>query len=960
MKPSAAPERRWRQQAWLWYCWFVGILLIGVCTPGHASLTLEISEQPIRLLEPDESHLAVRLHGGSRRFPINQTLQMLEDTHGQWQVEDVASAPLSEQFQPLHRNIINFGFTQSTYWMRFDVAYPRTGSNRAQQQRWYLEVGRAQIREAELFVPQPDGSFTRIQADTRMPYEAREVRHPNSVFPFTVELGTQKTLYLRLRNDNALFFPVTVWTPLGFAEKVAVEEFIYGLFFGSLIIMTLYNLFIYFSIGDRSYLYYVLFLIGITLFEFIEMGHGITLFDNAHKNLTNELIPFTLWFTWLAVLAFCRSFLETAQHHGRIDFVLRVLMYMVLVNIGLSLFMSHYHTQMWLSWFSLFTMAGIVLLGYYSLRQGNQNAVYFTLGWAFTMSGGIVFTSVLLGWLPSTQLLLSSAPIGIMLGTILLSFALSDRIKRMQRDAMTANRRAMRHLERFRSVFNNAVEGLYRMSIDGRLVSANPALARMLGYGSVRELKQAGQAAVLRFYPQPAQQYAVIGREGRWLAEQPIVTALGEERWCEHSAQLIVDKRRVPSHIEGRVVDITERKKKERVEQESDAARREQEVAQASAVAKGEFLANMSHEIRTPLTAIIGYSESLQDAELNNEEQQQAISTVIRSSQHLLHLIDDMLDFTNIEAQRLQIHCEPMDMFELLREVETYFTLKAAQQGLYFRVQYHFPLPPTLTADATRLKQILLNLCSNAIKFTKQGGVVIDVSWRDDTRQVCFSVQDTGIGLTTEQRQRLFQVYTQAETSTSRQFGGTGLGLVISKQLAELMGGTITVRSEPGKGSHFDVTIGGEVAPRLLWVDDVPAPSRPLTEESNERLPVLSGTVLYADDDEPSRGLLQLMLKQSGVALSCVQNGLEAVDAVRAQVFDLVLLDIQMPVMDGLAAARLLREKGYQGPILAVTAHVMPQEVARYEAAGFTGWLAKPLDRRAFYQALRRYVGGQP
>ncbi|MDX1696052.1 MAG: ATP-binding protein, partial [Ketobacteraceae bacterium] len=201
----------------------------------------------------------------------------------------------------------------------------------------------------------------------------------------------------------------------------------------------------------------------------------------------------------------------------------------------------------------------------------------------------------------------------------------------------------------------------------------------------------------------------------------------------------------------------------------------------------------MRHQIRTPLTAIIGYSEVLSDPALDNREADQCLDTVIRSGHHLLELINDIMDFSKIEAQQLQVQREPVDVCLLLQDVEAYFRLKAEEKGISFRIEYCFPVPSHLYGDLTRLKQILLNLCSNAIKFTEQGGVQVQVSWNEKQQLMLFAVKDSGIGLTEAQRARLFQSFSQAEASTARQFGGTGLGLVISRQLAELMGGTITV-----------------------------------------------------------------------------------------------------------------------------------------------------------------------
>jgi signal transduction histidine kinase/CheY-like chemotaxis protein len=426
--------------------------------------------------------------------------------------------------------------------------------------------------------------------------------------------------------------------------------------------------------------------------------------------------------------------------------------------------------------------------------------------------------------------------------------------------------------------------------------------------------------------------------------------------WCEHSAQLIRRADGKAGHIEGRLVDITERKEKERAEREREAARKDKEIAHASALAKSEFLANMSHELRTPLTAIIGYSESLLDAQQSGAERSQALDTVVRSSHHLLTLINDLLDLSRIEAQQLTVHTEWVDLFRLLDEVQGYFALKAAAAMLYFAVEPQFPLPRRITADPTRLKQILLNLCSNAIKFTREGGVKIEVRHVASSQQIEFAVVDTGIGLTEAQLGRLFQVYGQAEASTARQFGGTGLGLVISQQLAHMMGGAIRVESEPGRGSRFTVSVGGELPPVGQWLNAAPDSAQESARQEHKTAPRLEGHVLHAEDDPASRELLAWLLRPTGVVLTQVTNGREAVEACRAHRFDLILLDIQMPVMDGMEVIAELQSGGETRPVVALTAHVMPEDLRQYEKSGFADCLTKPIDREKLYETLRRYL----
>jgi signal transduction histidine kinase/CheY-like chemotaxis protein len=371
------------------------------------------------------------------------------------------------------------------------------------------------------------------------------------------------------------------------------------------------------------------------------------------------------------------------------------------------------------------------------------------------------------------------------------------------------------------------------------------------------------------------------------------------------------------------------------------------------------FLANMSHEIRTPLTAIIGYSESLRDAPMTKEEAADAINTVVRSSQHLLRIINDILDFSKIEANKLEIECIQTDLFLLLAEIESYFGMIAHNKGLKFEIKYHFPLPRIIHNDPTRLKQVLLNLCSNALKFTTQGSVVIQVACNPEKEMLSFSVCDTGIGMTQEQADKIFQPFIQADTSTTRNYGGTGLGLTISKQLSELMGGTISVESNLGHGSCFSLSIASGDLAQTTWVrNKQDAQSIPLTKAKKSLVPKLQGHILYAEDSPDNQRLVQLLLKHTGIKLSIVENGKAALEYIQQNNdIDLILMDIQMPVMNGVDATKAIITHGFNKPIIAFTANIMKEEVALYNKIGCKACLSKPVQRDLFYQTLQQYLG---
>ncbi len=381
-----------------------------------------------------------------------------------------------------------------------------------------------------------------------------------------------------------------------------------------------------------------------------------------------------------------------------------------------------------------------------------------------------------------------------------------------------------------------------------------------------------------------------------------------------------------------------------------------QEHAEQANNAKSVFLANMSHEIRTPLTAIIGFSESLLDNDQTLSDRVDAVNTVIDSGKHLLTIINDILDLSKVEANKLEIERLPMGLFPMLDSITSITMLHAQEKGIALRLQYDFPLPSDIITDPVRIKQILLNLVNNAIKFTHEGSVTIRVGYKREQQQVCFEVSDTGIGMNEEQAAKLFQAFSQADSSTTRKYGGTGLGLYLSRQLALKLGGDIIVDSSPNRGSCFTLKAKTPVSKDSQWINsnnDIPT-----TEVSalTENIDLVCGRVLLAEDVEANQKLISHHLRRLGTQVEIAENGQIAVEKALSNTFDLVLMDMQMPVMDGMQAVKYLREHDYKVPILALTANAMTDDRERYQTAGCNGFLSKPIDRHEFNSTIKTYL----
>ncbi|MEE2001063.1 ATP-binding protein [Alkalimonas sp. MEB108] len=375
------------------------------------------------------------------------------------------------------------------------------------------------------------------------------------------------------------------------------------------------------------------------------------------------------------------------------------------------------------------------------------------------------------------------------------------------------------------------------------------------------------------------------------------------------------------------------------------------ETAEQASRLKSVFLANMSHEIRTPLTAIIGFSEqSVQEQQLERMKDYQL--RVLKSSQHLLNLINDILDLSKIEADKLELQHEACHCLEIIDDVYQLSQTQAKAKGLDCELQLRFPLPAVIISDEVRFRQVLLNLTSNAVKFTQQGKVIIRVEYDLMEQRLKISVKDTGIGISPTELSRLFQPFVQADSTVTRHFGGTGLGLCISKKLIQQMGGDIRVDSVKGVGSNFEVLLDCS-GMNLELVQSYQAPIQPQPSPlQNEQCPL---HILVAEDNPDNQLLLSILLQQVNASYLMVENGHQAVEQALKADFDLIFMDMQMPEMGGEEATELIRHAGIQTPIIAVTANVMSEDIERYKRSGCQSVLSKPIDQQQFLKLVQSY-----
>jgi PAS domain S-box-containing protein len=507
-----------------------------------------------------------------------------------------------------------------------------------------------------------------------------------------------------------------------------------------------------------------------------------------------------------------------------------------------------------------------------------------------------------------------------------------------------------------RLLLESSASGLYGVDSTGRVSFVNPAACRILGAEA--------DAIVGRLASEFVADDGRAAEEARSYVERTLRD--GQSFSADDASFRHAGGGTVPvmfsTHpmvrdgvIVGAVVSFTDMTERRRMDQAREVALHE---AERLARARSDFLANMSHEIRTPLNGVLGLAQVGYRDQRDNRGAREAFAQILESGRTLLGIVDNVLDFSRIEAGKIHVDSIPVRLADLLEEVSVSISPVATEKRIGLRIVREPHCPELCMSDPMRIKQVLLNLLANAVKFTQRGEVVLTAGRVGDTLR--FTVRDTGIGISDEQAARIFSAFEQADSSTTRRFGGTGLGLAISRRITELMQGTIEVRSRLGQGSEFIVT--------LPFVQPPPEATAPVAHDigasGTRRVERLQGLrILLAEDNEVNQMVVQAMLNTEGPQVVTVSDGAQAVAAVRREgpdAFNVVLMDIQMPGMDGYEATRLIHEFAPDLPVIGQTAHVLQEAIEHCRAAGMVAHLAKPIDRHELIITIMRHARIDP
>jgi PAS domain S-box-containing protein len=502
--------------------------------------------------------------------------------------------------------------------------------------------------------------------------------------------------------------------------------------------------------------------------------------------------------------------------------------------------------------------------------------------------------------------------------------------------------------ERFQQIASHMQDVLWMTSPDGQTIHyVSPAFETLFGR-SCESVYENTSSWIEALHPGDRSRVVTSFRgnliHGTFDETFRVIQPDGSLRWARATGFPIRDHEGKVHRIAGVTRDITVYKQYEAALESAKAA------AEAANEAKSRFLANMSHEIRTPLNGVLGFAEVLRRGVGTEEQRQLYLENITTSGRHLLTLIDDILDLSKVEAGHMEFECAVCSPHQIISDVLSVLRVRAQEKGLQLEAIWQSGVPETIFTDAVRVRQLLMNVIGNAIKFTERGGITVtaSISPANDEPRFLIEVRDTGIGIAPDRLESVFRPFTQADSSITRRFGGTGLGMAISRHIARGLGGDVTVDSTLGVGSLFRLTIETGSLEDVRILSEPPSEAFNACKSSGAKTKNecnLAGVrVLVVDDGETNRDLIELVLSNAGANVICVAHGQQGLLAVTQHPIDLILMDLQMPVMDGHTATQRLRTQGFTQPIIALTAHAMRGDMERCLSSGFSGYLSKPID----------------
>ena len=792
------------------------------------------------------------LNTDNGEYPLGLHLEIFEDVNGGHTIDTIINSNLDNLFVQSDDNVPNFGFSSSAYWVRFEVKNVSNADT-----KWLLRVAYPLLDKIDFFEQNNIGEYSKRSTGDYLPFSSREIKNRTFLFHLSLFPGETKVYYLRFETQSTMQFPLTIESMNTFIRVDHEEQYAFGIYYGIMLVMTLYNLFLFLGVRDRIYLYYVLYVVFYSFMQMTINGLAYEYLWPNSPHWASVALVFFVGFVGISVLSFSQTLLKTKKNLPRFHKALTMFKWVGVILVIMSQLFRYEISVKFCVAYAVFIPPFLMWIGILSLRQGHYVARYFLLAWVFLLCGMSTFALKAAGFLPSMFITEYGVQIGSALEVLLLSIALADRINREKKEKIIAQKEAM-----------------------------------------------------------DAQQELLNANEKAFLAQKEALDNLTK-----------MDK------------------------------------------LKDEFLANTSHELRTPLNGIIGIIDSLIDGvtgklssdTLNN------LRMVVQSAKRLSNLVNDILDFSKMKNKDLVLNLKPVDIRSIAQFVISMSqTLKGEKDlDLVFDISEDVPM---VSADEDRLEQILQNLLGNSIKFTHTGEIRLSAFVREYNLVVVLS--DTGIGIPKDKQKSVFDSFEQVDGSTAREYGGTGLGLSVTKKLVELHNGSIWLESEEGVGSTFFFTL-------------------PISEEQLDQEPTFNSTtisvenyvvdstadetmrttsvsevkssfppILVVDDEPVNIQVLRNHLELNNYSVVSVADGFQALSLLSEQSFSLILLDLMMPRISGYEVCEKVRLNYSQTelPIIMLTAKNQVEDLVKGLHVGANDYLTKPFHKDELLARVRTHL----
>jgi signal transduction histidine kinase/CheY-like chemotaxis protein len=885
------------------------------------------------------------------KINIYRNLSILDDTTERLNINDILN---KKESLPFYKNVepkLNFKFSGSTYWLRLTVK-----NNSRQPINYLLEISNPDLDYIN-FYELSDGQILRsIQTGELLDVKSREIYNRNFLFHIALDSGIVRTYYLSVNNNShACSIPVSLMERSyfeGFNNKTdAFNWSIYGL----LIFIIIFNIYLYRALRDKVNLYYSLSLL-FAVITFMHYDGYLYLVNPSHIIENLKWINPGLYSVFL--LLFTRSFVAGVERYKGINKLINPLIVIVIVvPVAYNLqYPFSLIADIGIPVLVLIAFIFIIKMSLSGLRRDYLPSQLLILAYIMVFLGLLIHQLKEFNIITPNFFTIDAIKIGLTLQNILITIAVLERFRIHQNnDKMTIeeNLRRIEVQNRELEIINTELEKLSIVASEtdnsiaiydngGILEWGNTGFEKLYEV-AINDLIKGKKDRIEDIIPNPHIHEYLINCKRTQLPvvfETPVITKNNKEIWVQTTLSPFIRKKTIFKII-AIDSDITSLKNYGR---ELEIAK---EKAEESDRLKTAFLHNISHEIRTPMNAIIGFSGLLNDQNVEAEKRSQYTDIIIQSSNHLLSVINDIMRIASIEAGQENLSESQFDLNTALEYLHEQFWLKAREQNTSLELKVSLPETEIeLIADETKLVQVLANLIDNALKFTKKGSVTFGYKIRENELE--FFVQDSGIGIAPELHQEIFKRFHQVESTNTRKFGGSGLGLSISKAYVELMGGRIWVASALNQGSVFYFTIPYKKASSKESEPETTEISQP--ELTNQK------TILIAEDEESNFNLLKELLSGLNINIVRAKNGLEAVELCRTRIIDLILMDIKMPQMDGFMATRQIREFLPDLPIIAQTAYNTESDKELAYASGCNSFISKPLKKDVVLSIVNVYL----